>query len=77
MSNINDKAYAMNAITPMKPWKTWILRIVFRALEIAFSLFPSGGLKELSFIHSARWVIVPDRKFPRIDESATERRFAV
>jgi hypothetical protein len=66
MSNINGKAYAMNAITPMKPWKTWILRVVFRGLEIAFSLFPGGGLKELSFIHFARWVIVPHRRFPRI-----------
>lgn len=39
---------------------------MFRGLEIAFSQFPSGGLKELSFIHFARWVIVPHRKFPRI-----------
>jgi len=66
MSNINGKAYAMNAITPMKPWKTWILRVVFAGLEIAFFLFPKGGLKELSFIHFARWVIVPRRKFPRV-----------
>jgi hypothetical protein len=65
MSNINGKAYAMNAITPMKPWKTWILRVVFTVLELAFSYFPKGGLKELSFIHFARWVIVPHRKFPR------------
>jgi hypothetical protein len=66
MSNINGKAYAMNAITPMEPWKTWILRVVFAGLEVAFRLFPSGGLKELSFIHFARWVIVPHRKFPRV-----------
>jgi hypothetical protein len=66
MSNINGKAYAMNAITPMKPWKTWILRVVFAGLGILFRLFPSGGLKELSFIHFARWVIVPHRKFPRV-----------
>jgi hypothetical protein len=66
MGNINGKAYAMNAITPMKPWKTWILRVVFAGLAIAFRLVPSGGLKELSFIHFARWVIVPHRKFPRV-----------
>jgi hypothetical protein len=78
MSNINGKAYAMNAITPMKPWKTWILRIVFFVLGFIFFLqklidslgfsFRLGGdgLKELSFIHFARWVIVPHRKFPRI-----------
>ena len=29
MSNINGKVYAMNAITPMKPWKTPILRGFF------------------------------------------------
>lgn len=39
---------------------------MFSGLEIAFALFPSGGLKELSFIHFARWVIVPHRTFPRI-----------
>jgi hypothetical protein len=66
VSNINGKAYAMNAITPMKPWKTWLLRAVFAGLGILFRLFPSGGLKELSFIHFARWVIVPHRKFPRV-----------
>jgi hypothetical protein len=66
MSNINGKAYAMNAITPMKPWRTWVLRVVFAGLGILFRLFPSGGLKELSFIHFARWVIVPHRKFPRV-----------
>jgi hypothetical protein len=32
MSNINGKVYAMNAITPMKPWKTWILRAIFFVL---------------------------------------------
>ena len=34
MSNINGKVYAMNAVTPMKPWKTWILRVIFRALGV-------------------------------------------
>lgn len=66
MSNINGKAYAMNAITPMKPWKTWILRLVFAGLGIAVRFVSTGGLKELSFIHFARWVIVPHRGFPRV-----------
>jgi hypothetical protein len=78
MSNINGKAYAMNAITPMKPWKTCWVRLVFLGLGLVLflqkliasfhlSFRPFGdGLKELSFIHFARWVIVPHRKFPRI-----------
>lgn len=63
MSNINGKAYAMNAVTPMKPWKTWIVRLVFLFLGINPQ---KGPLKDLSLIHFARWVIVPRRKFPRI-----------
>jgi hypothetical protein len=29
MANINYKTYAMNAITPMKWWKTWTVRVFF------------------------------------------------
>jgi hypothetical protein len=29
MTNINGKTYAMNAVTPMPPWMTPILRLVF------------------------------------------------
>jgi hypothetical protein len=29
MSNINAKVYAINVITPMKPWTTWLLRRLF------------------------------------------------
>lgn len=63
-SNINHKTYAMNAITPMKWWKTWIVRVFF----IALGLFKSaqGALVQLSFIHFARWVIVKRRKFPHV-----------
>jgi hypothetical protein len=64
-SNINHKTYAMNAVTPQKWWKTWIVRLIFFILE----KFPktTTGLVELSFIHFARWVIVPRRKFPHVD----------
>lgn len=64
MSNINGKAYAMNAITPMKPWKTWILRLLFFIFGLVKPL--QANLVDLSFIHFARWVIVPHRKFPRV-----------
>ena len=62
MSNINGKVYAMNAITPMKPWKTWILRVLFWVLWNVKPL--QQDLINLSFIEFARWVIVPRRGFP-------------
>jgi hypothetical protein len=62
MSNINGKVYAMNVVTPMKPWKTWILRVLF----LAFGLIKSAqaDLIQLKFIQFARWVIVPAGGFP-------------
>jgi len=66
MPNIHGKAYAMNTISPMKPWKTYILRFFF---FIWRHYKPLGdGLVELSFIHFARWVIVPRYSFPRLSE---------
>ena len=62
MSNITGKVYAMNALTPMKPWKTPILRLFFFIL----GRFPSmqADLIRLSFIQFARWVIIPRKRFP-------------
>ncbi len=62
MSNINGKVYAMNAITPMKPWKTWVLRGFFFLLGHVKPL--QQDLINLSFIEFARWVILPRRHFP-------------
>ena len=62
MSNINGKVYAMNAITPMKPWKTWILRVFFFVLGHVKAL--RSDLVNLSFIEFARWVVVPRNAFP-------------
>jgi hypothetical protein len=64
MSNINGKVYAMNAITPMKPWKTWILRAIFFVLGHVKRL--QNDLINLSFIEFARWVVVPRRAFPQL-----------
>src|SRR5579871_4691893 len=57
----------MNAITPMKPWKTPILRLAFFILGAIKPL--QNDLKNLSFIHFARWVLVPRRSFPHLHES--------
>jgi hypothetical protein len=63
MANINHKTYAMNAITPMKWWKTWIVRVFFFTLGAIKPL--RKDLVQLSFIHFARWVIIKRRTFPR------------
>ena len=51
MSNINGKVYAMNAVTPMKTWKTWILRTIFFVLGHVKPL--QKDLIDLSFIEFA------------------------
>jgi hypothetical protein len=67
MSNINGKVYAMNAITPMRPWKTWILRLIFFILANVKS--KQQDLINLSFIEFARWVIIPRNRFPFLGET--------
>jgi hypothetical protein len=67
MTNINGKAYAMNAITPMKPWKTPFLRAFFFVL--GHWKWLRTNLVNLSFIHFARWVIVPSHGFPRPNQN--------
>ena len=62
MSNINGKVYAMNAITPMKPWKTRIVRVLLFVLSGVKS--SQKDLINLSFIEFARWVIVPRKGLP-------------
>ena len=64
MSNINGKVYAMNAITPMKWWRTHVLRLILFLLWNVKSL--QKNLINLSFIEFARWVVVPRRGFPYV-----------
>jgi hypothetical protein len=75
MTNINGKAYAMNAVTPMKPWKTPILKLFFFILGMIKPL--QKDLKNLSFIHFARWVVVRRNSFPRLsdDQPPEELRY--
>jgi hypothetical protein len=54
----------MNAVTPMKPSKTWALRLILFALWHLKHL--QQNLINLSFIEFARWVIVPRRRFPNV-----------
>jgi len=67
MSNIAGKAYAMNVITPIRPYTAWVNKLIF---WIALK-FPSTlkGLITLSLIHYARWVIIGRNQFPHLDPS--------
>jgi len=65
MSNIAGKAYAMNVITPIKSYMTWLNKFIFwLALKVPGAL---KGLLTLSLIHYARWVIINKDQFPHLD----------
>ncbi len=66
MSNIAGKAYAMNVLTPMRPWRTWIQVAIFM-----FARATPGqlvGLLGLKLIHFARWVIIRRDQWPDLGQ---------
>lgn len=64
MSNIAGKAYAMNVITPIKWYMTWLNKLIFwLAIKVPNAL---QGLLTLSLIHYARWAIIEKNKFPHL-----------
>jgi hypothetical protein len=62
MSNVSGKAYAMNVVTPMRPRRTWINRLLFMATRAMPQTL--AGLLGLKFIHFARWVIIRRADWP-------------
>ena len=64
--NQPSKAIAMNIISPMSRLSSILKCIVYWVVRV---LLPSSldTLLKLSFIHFARWVIIPRRSFPRLD----------
>jgi hypothetical protein len=54
----------MNAITPMRSWKTWIVRTIFFLLGHIKPL--QKALVDVSFIEFARWVVISRRQFPYV-----------
>src|ERR1039457_2369123 len=48
----------------MKPWKTPILKLFFFLLGVIKPL--QNDLKNLSFIHFARWVVIRRNQFPHL-----------
>lgn len=66
MSNVAGKAYGMNVITPMRPWKTWINRLIFMVGRTQPQQL--GGLLGLSIIHFARWVLIKRKQWPDLGQ---------
>jgi hypothetical protein len=66
MSNVAGKAYGMNVVTPMRPWRTWINRLLFMASRALPEKL--GGLLGLSIIHFARWVIIRRDQWPDLGQ---------
>ena len=62
MSNIAGKAYAINVITPMPPWRTWIQTALFMIARVIPQQL--SGLLGLKLIHFARWVIIRRNQWP-------------
>jgi hypothetical protein len=70
MSNVSGKAYAMTVLTPMPPRRTWLNVLLFHIARLTPSTL--AGLKGLSLIHFARWVVIkraawPAREGPPLD----------
>ena len=66
MSNVAGKAYGMNVVTPMRPWKTWINRLLFMVSRTQPAQLK--GLLGLSIIHFARWVIIKRDQWPDLGQ---------
>jgi len=72
MSNVAGKAYGMNVVTPMRPWKTWINRFIFMVARTQPQQL--GGLLGLSIIHFARWVLIKRKQWPDLGQGRPRLR---
>jgi hypothetical protein len=66
MSNIAGKAYGMNVLTPVRPCRTWINRLIFMVARVVPATL--SGLLGLSIIHFARWVIIKRKHWPDLGQ---------
>lgn len=71
MSNLAGKAYAMNVVTPMPRWHWWIKTLIFITVRAIPSLM--NGLRGLSFIHFARWVVLRADRWPDLGQPRPRR----
>jgi hypothetical protein len=68
MSNIAGKAYAMNLLTPIAgPIMALANKLIFWLVSTPAFAKKLDGLKTLSMIHFARWVIVRADEFPHLE----------
>jgi hypothetical protein len=74
MSNIAGKAYAMSLLTPIRSLMVPINKLIFWLVGTPLMASKLNGLLTLSLIHYARWVILRDRDFPRLDPSQPEEK---
>jgi len=72
MTNVAGKAYGMNVVTPIRPWKTWLNRLIFRASRALPGTL--SGLLGLSLIHFARWVIIKRDRWPQLGQPPQKLR---
>lgn len=66
MANIEGKQYSLTCISPMKPWRRRILQLFFWVRSLGLFGGRAKKLKQLSFIHFARWTIVKRDQFPHL-----------
>jgi hypothetical protein len=66
VSNVAEKAYGMNVLTPMHPSRTWINRLLFMLGRCNPGLM--SGLLNLSIIHFARWFIIKRDCWPGVKD---------
>jgi hypothetical protein len=71
MSNLAGKAYAMNVVTPMPRWHWWLKSLIFITVRAIPSLM--DGLRGLSFIHFARWVVLRADHWPDLGQPRPRR----
>ncbi len=67
MSNIAGKAYAMNLVTPIERYMVPLNKFFFWLIGTRVFQSRLEGLRTLSMIHYARWVILRADEFPRVD----------
>jgi hypothetical protein len=69
MANVEGKVFAITATTPMQPWKTHIVRVMLWVIRrLGVPKRDQERLAGLSFIHFARWVLIPRGKFPHVSD---------
>lgn len=74
MSNIAGKAYAMNVITPLGRWWVFLNLAIFKLAKTPVLRRRFNGLKALSLIHYARWVVIRKNQFPRLAETQPKEK---